>query len=127
MSEKIENLLLSFIEKIVDNIEVFIICMIILGCAVFFGLAIYTESIAPTKGVVVDKSYTKEHTYTTYKTVKQGKETIQVPVQKYVGAEYKITIEGLNKNEEMMRYSFEVAPEEYESIQLGDTYIRKLE
>ena len=127
MWEKIENLLLSFIEKIVDHIEVFILCMFVLGCAVFFGVAIYTESIAPTKGVVVDKDYTRGYSYTTRETVYKNGESIQVPVQKYVGTEYKITIKGLNKNEEMMKYSFEVAPEEYETIQLGDTYIRKLE
>ena len=127
MQEKIENLLLSFIEKIVDNIEVFILCTFGLGCAVFFGVAIYTESIAPTKGVVVDKDYTRGYSYTTRETVYKNGESIQVPVQKYREAEYKITIKGINKKGKEMKYTFEVSPEEYESIQLGDTYIRKLE
>ena len=127
MGRKVVECLSDFLEKLVEHFEFVICSLFVIGFIALFGVAIYNESIAPTKGVVVDKSYTKEHTYTTYKTVKQGKETIQVPVQKYVGTEYKITIKGLNKNEEMMKYSFEVTPEEYESIQLGDTYIRKLE
>ena len=127
MREKLVECLLDFLEKIVDNIEVFIICMIVLGCAVFFGLAIYSESIAPTKGVVVDKDYTSGYSYTTYETMYKNSESIQVPVQKYREAEYKITIKGTNKKGEEMKYTFEVSPEEYETIQLGDTYIRKLE
>ena len=127
MGRKVVECLSDFLEKLVEYFELVICSLFVIGFIALFGVAIYNESIAPTKGVVVDKSYTKEHTYTTYKPVKQGKETIQVPVQKYVGTEYKITIKGLNKNEEMMKYSFEVTPEEYESIQLGDTYIRKLE
>ena len=127
MGRKVVECLSDFLEKLVEHFGLVICSLFVIGFIALFGVAIYNESIAPTKGVVVDKSYTKEHTYTTYKTVKQGKETIQVPVQKYVGAEYKITIEGLNKNEEMMKYSFEVTPEEYESIKIGDMYIRKLE
>ena len=127
MGRKVVECLSDFLEKLVEHFEFVICSLFVIGFIALLGVAIDNESIAPTKGVVVDKGYTKEHTYTTYKTVKQGKETIQVPVQKYVGAEYKITIKGLNKNEEMMKYSFEVAPEEYESIKIGDMYIRKLE
>lgn len=117
----------KIVDWVIDNFSLVFIALAFVGVITLFGYAIYYESSAPTKGVVVDKTYTKEHTETTYKTVKQGKETINVPMQKYVGSQYTITIKGLNKNEKMVKYSFEVTPEEYETIQLGDTYIRKLE
>lgn len=91
--------------------------------AIIFG--IYTISIAPKEGTIVMKKFVPAHTYVTHETVYKDGERIRIPVTKYQEEQYQITIEGISKKGEMMRYTFAVPAFEYEMLKIGDWYIRE--
>ena len=110
--------------EILGGAIVVLVILFILGT---FCVGIYQAANAPSKGVVISKNYTEGYTHTTYRTVHKGEESIRVPMQEYVEPRYYITIRGVNKKGEESEYTFSVPPSEYETISLGDTYVRKLE
>ena len=107
----------------------FIIGAFMLGILSLLGVAIYRSTIQPKEGVVIRKDYFPEYTTTSYTTVYQntGKTTTttRVPVQQYHAARYQITIKGINsKGEEDLGY-YDITPEEYNNIKIGDYYTKQ--
>lgn len=97
--------------------------------AAFFGIiaiGIHNETNAPTEGTVIEKKYIPEDEYTTYKTVYSNGERIRVPVKEHESEKYVVTIKGKNKKGNIVKYSFYVSESEYNEIQLGQHYVRKL-
>lgn len=77
-------------------------------------------------GYVIRKDYSPEYTSTEYKYITQSDgKRIRVPTQKYHAARYVITIKGVNSKGEEDKGVYDVTPVEYESIEIGDYYIRQ--
>lgn len=89
--------------------------------------SMYQSATQPKEGVVVRKDYHPEYTSTSYETVYQEGKSTRIPVQKYHGARYLITIRGVNsKGEEDFGY-YDVTPSEYDRIEIGDYYVKQAE
>ena len=89
--------------------------------------SIYCASIQPTEGVVIRKDYFPASTHTTYEYIHQsGGGSIRIPVQKYDPERYQITIQGVNSKGEEDHGYYEITPQEYENIHIGDYYIKQI-
>lgn len=105
-------------EKVIITITIIVIAT----AFSMIGYAIYEDIDYGTKqGVVVDKKYVKAYTYTTYTTTIVGKSLIQVPYQGYVPEKYKIKIEKVD-NYKTKSIWIEVIAEEYNNLNIGDSY-----
>lgn len=90
------------------------------------GFALYRSAIQPKEGIVIRKDYSPEYISTEYKYITQSDgKSIMVPTQKYHAARYVITIKGVNSKGEEDKGVYDVTPVEYESIKIGDYYIRQ--
>lgn len=91
-----------------------------------FVFGIYLTAIQPKEGYVIRKDYRPEYTSTEYRTISlsDGKST-RIPVQKYHSARYVIVIEGINSKGEKDTGIYDVTPTEYESIEIGDYYVKQ--
>lgn len=108
-------------EKIATVITV-IGSLIVFG---IFGLFIYAcideASYGIKQGIVLDKQYESAHTYTAYTTSYIGNDTIRIPHQEYVSEKYKIKIQKTEDNKTKSIW-IEVTPEEYNNLNIGDSY-----
>jgi len=112
-----------------DYYPALIVGAFMLALITCIGVLLYHATIQPKEGVVIRKDYYPEHTTTTYETISSsnGKTTTttRIPIQQYHPARYQITIKGINsKGEEDFGY-YDVTPAEYESIKVGDYYIKQ--
>lgn len=104
---------------------------VIFGIVIVFmisiiGFALYRSAIQPKEGIVIRKDYYPEYTSIDYNYITQSDgKRIRVPTQKYHAARYVITIKGVNSNGEEDNGVYDVTPVEYESIEIGDYYIRQ--
>lgn len=87
--------------------------------------AFYRASIQPRAGVVIRKDYTPAYTTTDYSYVHKSGESIRVPMQEYHPERYIITIKGTNTKGEEDTGIYDVTPDEYHAIKIGDYYIRE--
>lgn len=85
----------------------------------------YRLSIQPREGVVIRKDYTPAYTTTDYNYVYKNGESIRVPMQKYHAESYTITIKGINAKGKEDTGIYNVTPEEYSRIEIGDYYIKE--
>ena len=103
-----------------------VISLVALFIVSIFGYVIYRSAIQPKEGIVIRKDYSPEYTSTDYNYVTQSDgKRIRVPTQKYHAARYVITIKGVNSKGEEDKGVYDVTPVEYESIEIGDYYIRQ--
>lgn len=90
------------------------------------GFALYRSAIQPKEGIVIRKDYSPEYTSTEYEYITQSDgKRIRVPMRKYHAARYVIIIEGINSKGDKDTGVYDVTPVEYESIEIGDYYIRQ--
>lgn len=115
-------------KKITENGATIISAAILVIAVLLLVVGIYSSATQPKEGVVVRKEYRPPHTSTDYRTITDGNgKTIRIPVQEYHDAVYQIVIKGINsKGEEDLGYYY-VTPTEYETIKIGDYYIKELE
>lgn len=113
-------------EWIKENWKFVVISLVAIFIISIFGWGIYRSAIQPKEGVVIRKDYSPEYTSTEYKYITQSDgKRIRVPTQKYHAARYVITIKGVNSKGEEDKGVYDVTPVEYESIEIGDYYIRQ--
>lgn len=113
-------------EWIKENWKIVVISLVVLFAVSILGYSIYRSAIQPKEGTVIRKDYYPAYTSTEYTTVtiSDGK-TTQIPMQKYHPERYQIVIQGTNlKGEEDLGY-YNVTMNEYESIKIGDYYIKQ--
>lgn len=114
------------IEWIKEYWRFVVISLVALFIVSIFGYGIYRSAIQPKEGYVIRKDYYPEYTSTEYNYITQSDvKRIRVPIQKYHAARYVITIKGVNSKGEEDNGVYDVAPVEYESIEIGDYYIRQ--
>ena len=115
------------VEKIKENGATIIAAAVLIFMATLIILALYGSATQPKEGIVVRKNYYPSYTSTDYKTINYSDgSTARVPVQEYHEATYQIVIKGINsKGEEDLGYYY-VTPMEYESIKIGDYYVKEL-
>ena len=75
-----------------------------------------------TTGTVVDKSYVPAHTTTRMQTIDHGSFSTTVPITEHYPDTWCIVIEGYDENNEYHQTSYNISEEEYNSINIGDTY-----
>lgn len=113
-------------EWIKENWKFVIISLVALFTISTFGYGIYRSAIQPKEGYVIRKDYYPEYTSTDYNYITQSDgKRIRVPTQQYHAARYVITIKGVNSKGEEDKGVYDVTPVEYESIEIGDYYIRQ--
>lgn len=114
------------IEWIKEYWRFVVISLVALFIVSIFGYVIYRSAIQPKEGYVIRKDYYPEYTSTDYNYITQSDgKSIMVPTTKYHAARYVITIKGVNSKGEEDKGVYDVTPVEYESIEIGDYYIRQ--
>ena len=78
-----------------------------------------------TTGTVVDKSYRPARTETRLETIDQGSFSTTIPITEHYPESWHIVIEGYDENNEYHQTSYNISEEEYNSINIGDTYIHQ--
>lgn len=117
------NKVIEWIEEYWTGIIFGIVMVFVIS---IIGFALYRSAIQPKEGIVIRKDYSPEYTSTEYKYITQSDgKRISVPTQKYHAARYVITIKGVNSKGEEDKGVYDVTPVEYESIEIGDYYIRQ--
>ena len=113
-------------EWIKENWKFLVISLVALFIVSIFGYSIYRAAIQPREGVVVRKDYYPAYTSTEYKTVtsSDGK-TTRIPMQEHHPERYHIVIQGTNSKGEADFGFYNVTMNEYESIKIGDYYIKQ--
>lgn len=117
------NKVIEWIEEYWKGIILGIVVVLVIS---IIGFELYRSAIQPKEGIVIRKDYYPEYTSTEYKYITQSDgKRIRVPTQKYHAARYVITIKGVNSKGEEDKGVYDVTPVEYESIEIGDYYIRQ--
>ena len=76
-----------------------------------------------TTGTVVDMSHRSAYSTTRLQTINHGSFSTTVPITEYHPESWHIVIEGYDENNEYHQTTYSVSEEEYNSINIGDTYI----
>lgn len=117
------NKVIEWIEEYWRGI-IFVIVMVFVISII--GFELYRSAIQPKEGIVIRKDYYPEYTSTEYKYITQSDgKRIRIPTQKYHAARYVITIKGVDSKGEEDKGVYDVTPVEYESIEIGDYYIKQ--
>lgn len=109
--------------KFKNYLETIFLGMIIIFLGWLIATAISNEVNRPTEGKIIAKKYEPAHTEVEWEKVKEKDHETKVPVTRYEGEKYIVTIKGINKKGNEVSYSFYVTEEEYEKLQIGDSYI----
>ncbi len=91
-----------------------ILVMIISGC-----------QASVTTGTVADMTYIPAHTMIIMQTVNTGSFSTTVPITTSYPDIWYVVIEGYDENNEYHQTTYSVSEEEYNSINIGDTYTKE--
>lgn len=105
------------------HMGIFVLTVVFIFAVMVFML--YRSEIQPREGVVIRKDYTPSYETTDYEYVYKSGESIRVPMKKCHGERYTITIKGINTRGKQDTGTYDVTPEEYRVIEIGDYYVKE--